>query len=122
MAAHHRWTFLTATSFPTAQPQDPGGLGVEASSSEPKGRFMDNVRLTLGDSQVLEARFSSRHVFPSEMIAEATMALQQRPEDITIRQNLTTSEWKDGHPPADQRAGRAHAGGGLPSLGRRGHH
>jgi hypothetical protein len=96
MATNHEWTILPAASFSTAQPREPGGLGVEVLAQvRPTGRFMDNMRLVLGGSQLLEVRFSSRHIYASEMIPETTKVLQRRPEDITIRQNLTTSEWKE---------------------------
>jgi hypothetical protein len=96
MDIFQNWTILNADDFATALPRSPGELGMEVMAQvRATGRFMDHVRLSIGGSRVLQASFSTRAVFLSEIIPDTTIMIQKRPEDIAIRRNMTSSEWSD---------------------------
>jgi hypothetical protein len=92
----HTWSILPAADFSTAEPPEPGDLGVQLLAQvRASGRIADHMRLAIGGSKILEATFSSQLVFASPMIPAMTLVMQRRPRDINFRCNMTSSEWMD---------------------------
>jgi hypothetical protein len=93
---HHPWSILPADNFSTAEPPEPGDLGVQLLAQvRATGRIADHMRLAIGGSKILEATFSSQLVFASPLIPAMTLVMQRRPRDIILRCNMTSSEWMD---------------------------
>jgi hypothetical protein len=96
MDCDYDWTILPAAEFATAQPREPGDLGAEVVAQlRQNGRFMDDMRVTVGSSKILEASFSSADIFTSTSLPRTRLTFQKRPSDIVIRKNATTSAWLD---------------------------
>jgi hypothetical protein len=92
MDLFNNWTILPADQFTLATPREPGELGAKVLAQlRPTGRIMDNMRISLGGSWILEATFSTRDVFLAPLIPKNPLIWQKRPRDIIIRKNLTTS-------------------------------
>jgi hypothetical protein len=83
-------------AFDTANPIDPGDLGMEVmAQARSSGRIIDNFRVVIGGSRILQAEFTTNINFSGDLIPSTALDLQKRPADILIRRNLTTSEWFD---------------------------
>jgi hypothetical protein len=96
MDIFNNWMILAADQFALAAPREPGELGAEVLAQvRPTGRIMDNMRISLGGSQILEATFSTANVFSAQLIPRTNLIWQKRPGDIVIRKNLTSSTWYD---------------------------
>jgi hypothetical protein len=90
------WTVKAIQEFATAVPANPGEVGAEVmAQARVTGRFIDNVRVALGGTRILEAAFSTAAIFDADLIPETPLIYQKRPADIIIRTNLNSSEWAD---------------------------
>jgi hypothetical protein len=90
------WVVYDGAAFDTANPIDPGDLGMEVmAQARSSGRIVDNFRVVIGGSRILQAEFTTASIFSGDLIPSTALVLQKRPTDIIIRRNLTSSEWFD---------------------------
>jgi hypothetical protein len=61
----------------------------------PTGRILDNFRLSIGGSQILEAELDLGAMIPTETLQGYRLAFQYWPRDIAIRRNMMSSSWQD---------------------------
>jgi hypothetical protein len=84
----------------------------------PTGRILDNFRLAVGGTQILDLEVDLGHIIPAPSLQGFRFSYQFWPRDIAIRRNMTTSSWID--VPALVAANNAAiltpTGAGLPSA------
>ncbi len=61
----------------------------------PAGRILDNFRLAINSSEILDVELNLHHLLPVEVLKGYRLNFQYWPRDIGIRRNLTTSRWLD---------------------------
>jgi hypothetical protein len=61
----------------------------------PTGRILDNFRLSINSSEILDVELNLYHLLPVEVLKGHRLSYQYWPSDIRIRRNLTTSGWLD---------------------------
>jgi hypothetical protein len=61
----------------------------------PTGRVLDNFRLAINSSEILDVELNLHHLLPVEAVKGYRLNFQHWPRDIGIRRNLTTSGWLD---------------------------
>jgi hypothetical protein len=90
------WAIFPKDDFALACPRDPDELGAELMViARPTGRLQDHFRVAIGGSKPLQALFSTKDVFTTALMPEASLQLNVRPAEVKIRRNQTTSEWHD---------------------------
>ena len=61
----------------------------------PTGRILDNFRLTVNGTEILEAELELNQILPTPVLNGYKLRFQYWPRDIGIRRNLTTGGWLD---------------------------
>ena len=61
----------------------------------PTGRILDNFRLAINGSRILEAELDLASMLPSNTFTGFKLKYQHWPRDVAIRRNMTTSCWID---------------------------
>jgi len=90
------WTVLGEADFEIAAARDPGALGMDVMAQvRDNGRVVDHMRVVLGGNRPIKARFHTKDIFPVANIPDRAVSWEVWPRDITIRRNMTTSEWFD---------------------------
>ena len=91
------WTVFEAADFEVAQPRNPGDLGVDLLAQvRPNGRVVDHWRLTLGGAKILQTNMLLSSLVPKAVEMPAVrLSFQKWPAEITMRRNMTTTDWFD---------------------------
>jgi hypothetical protein len=61
----------------------------------PTGRILDNFRLSVNGTEILEAELELNQLLPTPVFNGFKLRFQYWPRDIGIRRNLTTGGWLD---------------------------
>ncbi len=61
----------------------------------PTGRILDNFRLSVNGTEILEAELELNQLLPTPVLNGFKLRFQYWPRDIGIRRNLTTGGWLD---------------------------
>jgi hypothetical protein len=61
----------------------------------PTRRILDNFRLAVSGTQILDLEVDLGHIIPAPSLQEFKFAYQFWPRDIAIRRKMTTSSWID---------------------------
>jgi hypothetical protein len=92
----HNWDIFEMEQFAAATPRAAGELGMElAMQVRPNGRMLDHYRVTLGGSRILDVSFGMAKLVNLPAAATWNLKLQVWPRDLSIRRNMTTSEWQN---------------------------
>ena len=91
------WEIFPHTDFEIAAPRLAGDTVMEMMAQvRPNGRCVDNWRIAIGGSKILEADFRLKEICRSTSINPFKLRFQAWPKDVKIRRNMTSSAWYDG--------------------------
>jgi hypothetical protein len=91
-----QWQLFEMEQFATAAPRAAGELGMElAMQVRPNGRMLDHYRVTLGGSRILDVNFGMAKIISLPAVSTWNLRLQVWPRDLSIRRNMTSSEWQN---------------------------
>jgi hypothetical protein len=83
-------------AFNTDQPDDSAAFTADLLATvRPNGRIVDQVRYTLGGTDIIESQFQLEEIFASEDFRGWTIHLQRWPRDIVLRKGLLSGNWTD---------------------------
>ncbi len=90
------WVVFPMEEFMTATPRNAGDLGMELlAQCRGNGRILDNYRIAIGGSKILEVSTSMSSLLLCPPTSEWIFKLQVWPRDIEIRRNMSTGPWQD---------------------------
>ena len=90
------WTVLTSEEYETATPRITGDVSMEICAQlRPSGRILDNFRVTLGGSKILEYEADLGQLIPIPFFKGWRVKGQCWARDVAIRANIFSSGWID---------------------------
>jgi hypothetical protein len=70
------WVVYDGAALDTANPIDPGDLGMEVmAQARSSGRIIDNFQVVIGGSRVLQAEFTTNSIFSGDLIPSTALVL-----------------------------------------------
>ena len=90
------WTVLTSEEYETATPRITGDVSMEICAQlRPSGRILDNFRVSLGGSKILEYEADLGQLIPIPFFKGWRVKGQCWARDVAIRANIFSSGWID---------------------------
>jgi len=90
------WTVLTSEEDETATPRITGDVSMEICAQlRPSGRILDNFRVSLGGSKILEYEADLGQLIPIPFFKGWRVKGQCWARDVAIRANIFSSGWID---------------------------
>ena len=90
------WDIFEASDFETAAPRSTGSAVMELMMQlRPNGRIQDHFRVALGGSSLCQATIGFGRLLPTVDLQRVQIVYEFWAKDLTIRRNMSTSEWID---------------------------
>jgi hypothetical protein len=90
------WTVLTSEEYETATPRITGDVSMEICAQlRPSGRILDNFRVSLGGSKILEYEADLGQFIPIPFFKGWRVKGKCWARDVAIRANIFSSGWID---------------------------
>jgi len=91
------WEIFPSVDFDTAAPRVAGDTVMEVMAQvRPNGRCVDNWRIALGGSKILDTDFRLKDICKSSAVNPYKLKFQAWPRDIKLRRNMASTPWYDG--------------------------
>ncbi len=88
------WNIRHSDEFATAVPKDAGDMGMELLAQvRQNGRILDNYRITLGGSRILDISVPMAGLIPGAAASPWRLRYQVHPQAIEVRRNMSTTAW-----------------------------
>ena len=90
------WDIRTANLFETTTGPDNSEVTMQLLAQlRGTGRILDNFRVVLGGTQILDVNVDLGQLIPSDTFKSHRLKFQFWPRDLAIRRNMVTSNWID---------------------------